>query len=125
MNDGRSVIDTKDVFDSEGNFKVNADGEEVGKELLERKAIGYISFVRGDNPYIFPYRIWPDKFAPMKTLQNITYPVLQLNGNPIIQDIEHLSIYLTNLGSYQQIGYDYIIDKLNPAEKMIWINPID
>ena len=117
MNDGRSVIDTKDVFDSEGNFKVNKDGDEVGKELLERKAIGYISFVRGDNPYIFPYRIWPDIFAPTKTLQNITYPVLQLNGNPIIQDIEHLSIYLTNLGSYQQIGYDYIIDKLNPAER--------
>ena len=71
LNDKRSSIDTKDVFDADGNFKVDNDGKDIGRELLERKATGYISFVRGDNPYTFPYRIWPSEFAPEKTLQKV------------------------------------------------------
>ena len=42
LNDKRSTIEVKDVFDSDGNFKINDEGEEIGKELLERKATGYI-----------------------------------------------------------------------------------
>ena len=112
INDGRSTIEVKDIFDSDGNFKINEDGDEIGKELLQRKATGYISFVRGNNPYTFPYRIWPNEFAPTKTLQNRTYPVTQLNGKSIIQGLEHLSLYITTLGPYQTFGYEYVIDKL-------------
>ena len=50
LNDKRSTINIKDIFDNNGNFKVSESGEEIGKELLARKATGYISFVRGDNP---------------------------------------------------------------------------
>jgi len=48
MNDRRGIIQTKDVFDKNGNFK------EGGEELLIRKATGYVSFVRGENPYTLP-----------------------------------------------------------------------
>ena len=32
------------------------------KELFMRKATGYVSFVRGENPYTFPYRVYHDIF---------------------------------------------------------------
>ena len=68
MNDRRATIEAKDVFDlRDGSFKVSVSGEEIGRDLLMRKATGYISFVRGENPYTFPYRLWPKEFAPTKT----------------------------------------------------------
>ena len=112
VNDKRSPIDIKNVFNNDGSFKVNEEGEEIGKELLARKATGYVSFVRGDNPYTFPYRIWPIEFSPENTFSKIEEPVKQLNGRELIQNIEMLSLYLTNNGEVQQKGYDYIISRL-------------
>ena len=117
LNDRRALIDVKDVFDSEGNFKRDKDGNNIGKELLERKATGYISFVRGENPYLFPFKIWPSTFAPDKTIKSIDYPKYQLNDNEIVQEIEHLDIYLSTAGNYQSIVYDYIIENLNNSLK--------
>ena len=112
MNDKRSTIDIKNVFNNDGSFKMNDEGEEIGRELLARKATGYVSFVRGDNPYTFPYRIWPMEFAPDNTFSKIEEPVKQLNGRELVQNIEMLSLYLTNNGEVQQKGYDYIISTL-------------
>lgn len=123
LNDKRSTIEVKDVFDSDGNFKINDEGQEIGKELLQRKATGYISFVRGNNPYTFPYRIWPSEFAPTKTLQNRSYPLSQLNGKSIIQGLNNLSLYISNLGSYQELGYNYIVNNLTPENKLSLENP--
>jgi len=72
----------KDIFDSEGNLV------EGGKELLERKANGYISFVKGDNPYSFPFRVWPYDFNPEKTLLDIPYPEYSLTGDKIGKKIK-------------------------------------
>ena len=115
-NDKRGTIEVKDVFTKDGNFIIDSSGEEIGKELLERKARGYISFVRGENPYTFPYRIWPSMFATENTLNSIEYPRLQLNDKPIIQKIEMLSLYMNKIGSYQNKGYEYIINKLKEGE---------
>ena len=58
-NDGRGIINISDIFDVKtGNIT------EEGREMLIRKANGYISYVRGENPYTFPFRIYPDLFAP-------------------------------------------------------------
>jgi len=70
MNDRRAVIEIRDVFDADGDFRKNEAGEEIGKELLIRKATGYISFVRGNNPYTFPYRIYPSTFSPKHSFLN-------------------------------------------------------
>ena len=128
-NDKRATIEVKDVFDIHGNFKTNAEGEEIGKELLERKATGYISYVRGENPYTFPYRLWPKDFAPMHTFaiadtgsmekSSIMYPRTQLNGLPILQGIERISLYLVEVGEYQQKGYDCFIKKMKVGKNEI------
>ena len=116
LNDNRSLIDINEIFDHHGNFKVNAQGEEIGKELLARKATGYISFVRGNNPYTFPYRIWPKEFAPTKGLGRDNL-LTQLNGKIITQQIQHLSLYIVDLSLYQNKGYNYIISKLTPEDR--------
>ena len=111
-NDRRSTITLKDVFNANGSFLLSADGEEIGKDLLESKSTGYVSFVRGENPYTFPYRIWPSQFAPEHTYESVAYPQVQLNMQSIIQNIERISIYLNKIGPYQQKGYQYIIQEL-------------
>ena len=113
LNDKRSTTNIKDIFDNNGNFIINEKGEDIGRQLLSRKATGYISFVRGDNPYTFPYRIWPKEFALEKNLQYNNYPRYQLNNKPIIQELQHLSLFMCKLGEYQKIGYNYIISKLS------------
>ena len=56
VNDNRSTISESDIFDKNGNFiesstDDNGNISESGKELLMRKLTGYVSFVRGENPY--------------------------------------------------------------------------
>ena len=118
LNDRRSQIKVKDVFDSNGNF-VEVDGNEIGKDLLKRKATGYISYVMGENPYSFPYKIWPMQFSPENSIINknfgdlkTKYPTIQLNNKKIVQPLEHLDIYLEKIGSYQEKVYNYIVTQL-------------
>jgi len=78
-NDKRSTIKTGDVFDKEGNLKEKKDGKESGMEIIKRKLTGYVSYVRGENPYTFPYRIYPQKDNSFK------YPTKQMNGKALPQ----------------------------------------
>ena len=116
MNDKRSIITENQVFDKNGNFipQQNKNGEiiEGGRELLERKLTGYVSYVRGENPYTFPYRIYPADFSPENTLQNITYPANQMNGKPVDKALQFIPIYTSQIGEYQSKVYDFIMNNL-------------
>jgi len=111
-NDGRGTIELSDVFNSDGLFKTDEDGNEIGKDLLIRKATGYISYVRGENPFKFPFKIWPEQFSPENSIKTNILPKIQLNGRRISQALEYISLYLTQIGNYQEKGYEYIIEKL-------------
>jgi superfamily II DNA or RNA helicase len=118
MNDGRGIIQTKNVFEKNGNFK------EGGEELLIRKATGYISFVRGENPYTFPYRVYPNEFAKKNTFPYIEYPSYQMNLRKIKPQDKNriLGIYLNkigncgNCGMCQYCAYKYIIHSLRKKQ---------
>ena len=56
VNDRRATISVGDVFDRDGNL-LRLDGREVGAELLRIKSTGYVSVVKGENPYILLPRI--------------------------------------------------------------------
>ena len=117
-NDRRGRIEVKDIFEKNGEFKKD------GEDLFIRKATGYISFVRGENPYTFPYRVYPNKFAPKNTFPFIPYPKYQMN----LKKIKHsdkeriLSLYLNiikdchSCGKCQGCLYKYIINSLRRKE---------
>lgn len=117
--DKRGQIDEKDVFTREGEFvksRTLPDGTQVedGQELLRRKLTGYVSYVRGENPYTFPYRIYPVDFAPDKQIQLDTYPSTQMN-NKQIEPTEKPSktpLYMDPFGEYQKSAYNFIIEHL-------------
>ncbi len=121
MNDRRARIEAKNVFDKNGNVKPS------GEELLIRKATGYVSFVRGENPYTFPYRVYPNIFAKMNTFKKFnedkigfSYPSYQMNNLKILNEDKKriLSLYLNKIGdcgdcgSCQYCAYRYIIHNL-------------
>jgi len=113
MNDRRGKMDIKDVFKANGDFK------DDGEELLIRKATGYISFVRGENPYTFPYRVYPNEFSPQNTFPSIKYPSYQMNLKKIKHEDKKriLSLYLTKIGGCNNCGncqyccYKYIVNR--------------
>ena len=118
-NDRRGQIDIKNVFDKMGNFKPG------GEELLIRKATGYISYIRGENPYTFPFRVFPNIFSPANTFMDRAYPKYQMNGKIITKEgaIQILKgqLYTTNIGSYQSLVYKVVIDGLR-KRKPVAIN---
>lgn len=111
-NDKRPILRTNEVFSDDGNFIIDESGNEIGKKKLEEKATGYISFVRGENPYLFPYKVWPKEFDIENALSARNYPMYQMNGIPINNPIEHLSLYMTSMSDYQKAGYRYIMNYL-------------
>jgi hypothetical protein len=111
-NDKRGIIETSDVFDKEGNFTVAKDGNESGDALLRRKMTGYVSYVRGENPYTFPYRIFPSIFSAENALLLQKYPTIQMNGRTIDDPIKYLQLFINNTGVYQNNGYSFIIENM-------------
>jgi hypothetical protein len=78
LNDGRATIQYRDVFNDnpdDGIFVESIDENgtmtETGRDNLRRFSTGYVSYIRGENPYTFPYRIYPDEFAPMHTFAGV------------------------------------------------------
>jgi len=101
LNDKRGVISISDVFESDGTFKPDPDG----MALLKRKLTGYVSYIRGENPYTFPYRIYPEKNP------DFTYPTKQMNGKSI-SPIEHIPVFVNPIGEVQEKGYKLIVDDI-------------
>jgi superfamily II DNA or RNA helicase len=116
INDKRSTISEDEIFDKEGNFLIerNENGivKEGGRELLLRKLIGYVSYVRGENPYTFPFRIYPDLFSPENVILRENYPKVQMNKKPIETPIQHVPVFVSKIGEYQQKGYDFIMENM-------------
>ena len=117
LNDKRYPIAQREVFTVKGEFKTQK-GEEIGKDLLIRKATGYVSYVRGENPFTFPYRIWPqvalnpESFFSLMNDGIWKYPKYQINGAEIIKPIELIDLVINNIGEYQNMGYEKLVDYL-------------
>jgi len=117
LNDNRSTINKNDIFDKDGNFLKDEAGNEIGKDLFIHKITGYVSFIRGENPYIFPYRIFPSLFNLNNSLKSIQYPRTTLNKKPIVNPLQYIDVYTTKLQPYQKSVYNYIISNFNSNKK--------
>jgi hypothetical protein len=87
INDRRTPIQYEDAFTAEGVL--------VKPDLLHQKLNGYVSYVRGENPYTFPFRIYPDAFAP--------------DNNKLAKTPINTPLYYTTLDPYQQESYELIM----------------
>lgn len=121
LNDGRERIKVSDIFDKEGGLVKDAMGQDVGKKRLENLARGYISFVRGEDPYSFPYRIFPSLFNDKKSVFKLEeQPSVQADGTSIEEGIRFIDVYLNSLGKYQQRVYSSVLNalKMRRGQKM-------
>jgi hypothetical protein len=113
INDGRGTMNISDIFDSAGNFRKKTDNYEGGKELFMRKATGYVSFVRGENPYTFPYRVYPDMFDNSHTFNEQPAPTKNIVGGDVVKNevdtITKSNIYVTEISDYQNKVYNTIM----------------
>jgi len=138
LNDGRAEIDYREVFNDnpeDGIFVETREAREggeagqagliadLGKDNLRRFSTGYISYIRGENPYTFPFRIYPGEFDIARTFKGDAYqiPTIQINGRNIPEnrklDSMEDKIYLTELSEYQHGVYSYIVRQLQQSKK--------
>tara|TARA_B100000674_G_C37973440_1_gene978080 strand:+ start:623 stop:4348 length:3726 start_codon:yes stop_codon:yes gene_type:complete len=104
-NDNRPEINESDIFKSDGQFTTN------GLEILKKKATGYISYLRGENPFSFPFRLYPQKRYDDKVLIHDQMPSKQMDGKDIeqIDKIKHLTLVGSKLSPYQLKRYMQLV----------------
>jgi len=97
QNDGRELINKNNIFNTkDGTLKENA--EEKLREVFN----GYISFVRGEKPYNFPFRIYPkDAVIP-----NIDYYITGQKMD-INKKIKFTKLILCEMKNLQSKTYRY------------------
>jgi hypothetical protein len=129
INDRRPRIYSSDLFDSDNNLLI-VEGKQVGRERLKEASIGYISYVRGENPYTFPYRIFPSQFSKSnalkqqemydgenKTRGTIAYPKVTFDGKTTVPGLEHVDVYVTDVGKHQNDVYERKLGKMDEQDK--------
>jgi len=135
LNDKRPKLRVEDVFytkpngdNKRGDFlpsRTLANGVvlESGRDLLQRKLTGYISYVRSENPYAFPFRVYPDVFSPERTLGGSLFPkpTQQFDGQNITESLRYVKVYGSPMSSIQQATYRHIVNayRQQTREKMI------
>jgi hypothetical protein len=92
QNDKRPVILEKDFF-KDGLLM------ESQKDAFLHHIRGYVSFVKGENPYTFPYRVYPEQFDD----RSLTLPTISLDDRPI--EPLRTRIYPVQLSPYQTERY--------------------
>ena len=93
LNDKLPTIQAEDVF-------VGDELKDDGRPLADHVR-GYVSFVKGENPYSFPYRIYPSFFTS-RTFDTPT--PLQQNAS-LVHKVDHVNIYPVTCSENQEKAY--------------------
>jgi len=99
-NDKRPTIKTADVFNDHGAVT------EKGKAILMKACRGYVSFMRGENPFSFPLRLYPDVNRDKNVLSK--YPTKDNNGKTLASKVRHLTLIETMMSDRQRTVYEAI-----------------
>lgn len=113
QNDNRPWIDNNDIFDSKGELKT------TGLEILKQKSSGYISYLRGENPYSFPLRLYPNINEDSKLLFYGNTPKINMDGTRILKkhELKYLKLINSNMSELQYKIYRKSVDSLMKLEK--------
>ena len=88
LNDKRPIMKESDIFDKEGNLKPD------GHRILLENTRGYISFLRGSNPFEFPIRLSAKYNIPNEMFNLKEYPKIDIYGKRLKKEdhIKHLDL---------------------------------
>ena len=134
LNDGRPLINKSDIFNSKDGLL-----KEGSEELLKKVFKGYVSYVRAEKPFIFPFRIYPKEavvpkdeyymsgakidankqiqftkliLCPMESVQSNTY--LYFLSKKIKQNLDNIDLVNVDINDIENnkknIGYSYLFD---------------
>lgn len=108
LNDKREPLEGAAIFDKTGYVTVS------GKKQLIESCRGYVSYMRGQNPYIFPARLYPDINDDKNVISE--FPTFDFRGNkiPESQSIKSLKLVGSPMSKYQRQIYNIVakIDEL-------------
>lgn len=106
-NDKRPNLKMNDIFDKNGKLTVQ------GKRKLIETSRGYVSYMRGENPFSFPMRLYPDINRDNNIIVN--YPILDVNRRKIKDDdkIKFLKIIGSDMKTYHKMVYDAFKKKID------------
>ena len=107
-NDRAKTIKRADLFDKESNLTPN------GKIILKEASRGYVSYMRGENPYSFPFRLVRSDTDPKDPRILKIYPTKDIYGEIIPDElkIKFLEILTSNMSDYQYEVYNSFKKKI-------------
>ena len=112
--DKRPPIKEEDIFDKSDNIT------EKGRKILIETSKGYISYLKGENPYTFPIKLTPPMARVLKEVK------IDINGKPISKDkrLHKLEIIPCNMSEFQYNGYLGILEdpKNSVSHRMMMSN---
>ena len=118
-NDKRKNIKVSDVFDKYGNITVS------GKKLLIETARGYVSYMRGENPFTFPFRLYPSKNNDHNVITK--FPSFDYTKKKIANEdkIKFLEVVGSTMSSYQKTIYDIFKKRISAIDDDALSNDLD
>ena len=98
INDKRPTLRVADVFDKDGKLT------HQGKGKLQDACRGYISYMRGENPFSFPFRLNPSDSRDKNAMHSSSFPLNDFRGQkiPPADRIKDLEICASSMSAYQQ-----------------------
>ena len=114
VNDGRSTILDKEIFDKNDNLIISDEGVKTGEITLKQKLNGYVSYLRGESPLSFPFKFYPTEILEFNTLKEYIFPRKQINGVEIIEELNPkiTDLAVVSLKRYQSFIYSNIVRKV-------------
>lgn len=99
-NDKRPNIKVNDIFDKFGQLSTH------GRNQLMEISRGYVSYMRGENPFSFPFRLYPSINNDKSLITK--YPSIDINNKKIRSEekIKYLEIIGSTMSSYQKVVYN-------------------
>ena len=102
-NDKRPEITKRNIFDESGY---------VNEEELSRIIRGYVTFMRGENPFAFPFRLFPSINKDTRVIQPEEFPTHDLKGKSITLKPINLELIGSQMSSNQKKLYNLLKSKV-------------
>jgi len=107
-NDKRKPVSTSNLFDK------RSDLTEEGERLLMEASRGYVSYLRGDDPFSFPLRLTPANVDDPNALtaDDPSQPTMNIKSQAIHKDerMKHTVLMASDMSAYQRQAY-FLLDK--------------